>query len=781
MAVNFGNLKKLKTIGEYCFTTSGIEEVYLTGANALTTISTRSFNSSPELRFFEAKNIATLTTLGGSSNKAGIFELDTALEIIDFSGTNITSIPYSFCKNCTALKQFIYEDVTTITTIQDQAFYNTTSLETDLDFSMMGSLTTIGKSAFEKCGTGENIFNFERCPIITFSQDYHFYGAKGKILNFSNCVSFTTLSMHFATYSTFEEINFSGCTSFTSFAESTSYTEQTFSKCLQLKTLDLSNCPNLSFLAFRMCEGCTALESVNLTGDISISQIHKNCFNNCSVLSTIIGWNEIKGSITTIQQNAFNNCGALVLDLTDMINLTSLVGENVNTGGNTFANCVSITSEIKNWPKIQNICYQCFLNVPIGDVDLSNSDLTYIRQGAFQGAGKTDGIIFNVSGSNLNTIADWSFQNAKIKLLNASNTLNLRSVSNGHWNCPLLEQVIFDGSGIIVFDADSYYSSNLPQLQTVSCKNCLSLTNINNGFRQWRPTLFDFSGCSSLVSTATLAASGNATTGAVYDFRGCTSLTTVSLSDANIKELYLPNSVTTITSLDAFNASVKTIEVLDFDWTNVTTIVNRDAFRDRTLQTKIDLVLPNLTTLTNDGTFENQNMFLSLDCSNAPITIIPASSFNNLSTKLSLIDFSGCKLTNVKGSAFYSSLIQNGSIKLSFDPDSSGIWSGTSHFTYDSNFDLYIDAIIPPTFDSTFGKFIQTVSGGNITIHLSASAETAYKEAALLLEDAGGGNIIWWCCSNGQATTTTGGTTGSVSASIRHLWNNANITILFDI
>ena len=81
--------------------------------------------------------------------------------------------------------------------------------------------------------------------------------------------------------------------------------ENAFSACLNLETIDLSNCTNLTSIGYMAFSGCRGLTSITLPE--SLASIEAYAFNSCSGLTSI----SLPSSLTSIGDYAFSGCDKL--------------------------------------------------------------------------------------------------------------------------------------------------------------------------------------------------------------------------------------------------------------------------------------------------------------------------------------------------------------------------------------------------------------------------------------------------------------------------------------
>ena len=325
------------------------------------------------------------------------------------------------------------------------------------------------------------------------------------------------------------------------FERITVITNQQFTRCTNLKEIDLSNITSSSGAS--QFTGCSSLQKVTL-GNLTV--IPQSCFQNCSTLEFV----ENTDNVTEIKQSAFYGC--LYLETIDLSNVSIL-------GNEAFRNCSLLTNI--NISNITSIAANVFRACP--NLTLQNNILPYLTtvgNEAFSGTAIT-----GFDAENCLTIGTSSFYGcAKMTTLNIP-------------NCQSIPNSAFQNCSSLAIDL------NLPNLTSIGdsafrssgIKSIISLGNIteikNNAFN----------GCSSLVTC------GNAFHNIKFIgngvFSNCTSLQSV-------------GSMHYLETISA--AAFSGCKLLnEFEFNTTITSIGNDAFRDCSSLVINNLNLPNLTSL----------------------------------------------------------------------------------------------------------------------------------------------------------------------------------------
>lgn len=205
--------------------------------------------------------------------------------IIDAIGTAIYEISYGYLNSLTATTGKSYTEGAIVYMEFPQGMSNVRSngvfgmktngnpYETNVtDFHIPKTVESIDSNAFNSMPNLKNVFIEEGSPITAIN---------GSTFSVSNV----------------EYVQFENLTELTSI--------DGFSSCKNLKSLDLSNCVNLTTIQSGTFSGCTALESLDLSKCVNLTTIKSSAFNGCTGLGPIT----LPDSLTSIGDDALSNLG----------------------------------------------------------------------------------------------------------------------------------------------------------------------------------------------------------------------------------------------------------------------------------------------------------------------------------------------------------------------------------------------------------------------------------------------------------------------------------------
>ena len=224
---------------------------------------------------------------------------------------SVTSIGYWAFERCSGLTSIIIPD--SVTTIGDCAFRNCSGLT---GVSIGNSVRSIGNYAFEGCS---GLTNITIPDSVTTIGD----------LTFGRCSGLTSITIPDSVKS-IDDYAFYGCSSLTNITIPDSVTtigDGAFRNCSGLTGVSIGN--SVRSIVNYAFEGCSSL--TNITIPDSVTTIGDRAFSNCSGLTGV----SIGNSVTSIGNKAFNDCDGLT-SVTIPNSVTSI-------GDEAFYGCSSLS------------------------------------------------------------------------------------------------------------------------------------------------------------------------------------------------------------------------------------------------------------------------------------------------------------------------------------------------------------------------------------------------------------------------------------------------------
>lgn len=315
-----------------------------------------------------------------------------------------------------------------------------------------------------------------------------------------------------------------------------------FQNCVNLRTVDLSNCTSLTQIGDYAFSGCTGLEKV--TFNDNLQYINKNAFEKCTALQDIT---LVKGLIS-IRENAFNGCKSLSHVRLETMNVVCKTTTGAAATG-IFTNCnlesVDFAYKDENVEgEKKNVIIPANLFNKATFAENVNFVIPYkiqeIGEGAFQGSNLMQVTFENgvQTPSALSTIGKNAF-NGCASLENVTFPGTLQTIGEGAFTkCTAFTEIIIPNSvndlGKNSFmGCKSVTNLQLPNATTVigdyAFRECTSLEKVVIPQGTTFTGKGEFFGCSKLTDVTiadTIETIGDET------FKGCVAIQTIKLPDS---------------------------------------------------------------------------------------------------------------------------------------------------------------------------------------------------------------------------------------------------------
>ena len=242
------------------------------------------------LAFSGCTSLKEIRILGSIEIGTNMFYNFTNLETVEIS-SKVTGIAYGAFQSCSKLKTVKWPEKAAFTEIGNRAFMDCSSLGSEEEtFSIPEGVTSIGPSAFLRCGSIKNVILPDGVITIDGSA---FQGCEAlKTINIPDSVT-TIAGSAFHTCSSLETIAIP--------EKVTTINNFVFANCTNLKTITIpTSVTSIGTGAFHSCKGLTSIELPN-----SLTTIGMKAFSNCTNLESII----IPTSVTEIGYRLFGFVG----------------------------------------------------------------------------------------------------------------------------------------------------------------------------------------------------------------------------------------------------------------------------------------------------------------------------------------------------------------------------------------------------------------------------------------------------------------------------------------
>ncbi len=234
-------------------------------------------------------------------------------------------------------------------------------------------------------------------------------------VNLSDCTSLTSIGDSAFSSS-------SGLTSVTLPSSITSIGDSAFASCFNLTNIDLSNCTSLTNIGDYAFASCSNLTNIDLSGCASLTSVGDSAFASCSNLTNIDLSNCT--SLTNIGKSVFSSCRSLTS--------VTLPGDIASIGDFAFAYSGLTSIDLSVCTSLTSIGESAFEGCELTNVDLSNcTSLISIGNYAFS-YGWTTSIIIPAS---VTKIGCYVFVNSRITTVSFEDISTWYAVDNEtDWN-----------------------------------------------------------------------------------------------------------------------------------------------------------------------------------------------------------------------------------------------------------------------------------------------------------------------------------------------------------
>ena len=252
-----------------------------------------------------------------------------------------------------------------------------------------------------------------------------------------------------------------------------------FEGCTDLESINLSECTNLQVIEISAFSNCTSLKSIDITGCSKLESIEMSAFEDCTNLREI-SLNRCN-NLKTIGNNAFEGCSSLI-----MINLSGLKSLE-KIGIDAFENCSSLEKiDLSDCIKLIEIGFDSFVGCEnLNTIDISNTGFQTIPT-CFQ-----DTPIVSIDMSNCIALKEVrNFDGCtSLKSVNLTGCTNLQTIGiRAFADCSLLESFIIPESVTVIDDFAFYNCTKLSEMNipanvrtigTQAFSMCTGLTFVN--------------------------------------------------------------------------------------------------------------------------------------------------------------------------------------------------------------------------------------------------------------------------------------------------------------
>tara|TARA_B110000858_G_scaffold90765_1_gene104880 strand:+ start:4022 stop:5335 length:1314 start_codon:yes stop_codon:yes gene_type:complete len=348
---------RLEIIGQYTFQLQNISIIDFSGCSNLKEIGYGAFYGCFALTNIDFTNCTDLSSIGSSA-----FEECNTLTNLDFTTCiSLNKIVYAAFAFCRGLTNVNFTNCTDLTSIGGDAFYKCSALKS-VDFTNCTDLSSIGGGAFQECSDLLNL-DFSGCHSLNFDSfdnitTVFLNCTKIKTVNVTNSglvsLSDASLNSIFKQSSDTNPINYIGILPY--------FSIKLYNNLgVKYESSDVSNIPNnlynsdtsinhviggslLETIGDYAFKQCTVLKSVNFTNCTELSLINNFAFDGCTVLKSL--------DFTGCSKLIFDNFGDTVFD--DCSNIQIV---NVTNSGLVGLSDASLNSIFKKGQSTTDISY----------------------------------------------------------------------------------------------------------------------------------------------------------------------------------------------------------------------------------------------------------------------------------------------------------------------------------------------------------------------------------------------------------------------------------------
>lgn len=483
----------------------------------------------------------------------------------------LSKAAFKDCKNLVKAQLYFVEANTSMETIEEEVFYNCTSLES---LTLPVNIKTIGARAFY----GTKLSKIDLPGNLTEVSEECFYNCKtleemtipSKVTSiaanaFGNCTKLTEINVE-GNVTTIGDQAFYGCSELTDF--NLAYPDaietmgpRTFAGCKKMKSIVFSK--NMTEIPDEMFKGCVALESVNIPRNIK--KVGNEAFSGCTGMTSL--------KFNDIDLDNVNNYYALEL------------------GEKCFYGCKAL-AKITLSNNIENIPDYCFYQAGVTSIEIPKYTKT-VGASAFEGATALKSLTLN---NGVESIGVKSFYGCKaLETVTFSNTMT--EIPENAFANTAIKNLIIPAN---IASVGNYAFNKCTSLETIVCEDgvktigdyCFAsdsaVTSVNLGNTVESIGTYAFSGLSKLE-----------------EFIFSPKITSIEANTFNKSFNSATDKVLTIPS------TVKTIKTNAFNGSNVPAILVEDGLE--TIETLAfngckalkSIVLPTTITELPDSTFVN--------------------------------------------------------------------------------------------------------------------------------------------------------------------------------